>query len=127
MARAGKNRPLRPEALLEHVADDVEGLAVRARDDELRKRRRRERVERDLRFPRVPLDGERPGTLEQRSRKLARRCRNADSCEECAQEGVRMVAETPELCTSGLISIDNLVPAGDAEAGRLDHGQRAEQ
>ena len=47
VARAREHRALRAEALLEDVADGVEGGVVPARDDELGERRRRELVERD--------------------------------------------------------------------------------
>src|SRR5205085_4267658 len=62
---AREHRTLRAEALLEHVADRVERRAVAAGHDELWKRRRRERVERDLCGPRIPLDHQRPRALEE--------------------------------------------------------------
>ena len=74
MAGAGEHGALGAEALLEHVADRVERLAVRARDDELRERRRGELVERDLGRPTDsarPSASARPGAARGRARRAA--------------------------------------------------------
>ena len=65
MAGPWQHRAVCVEPFLEHVADEVERLAVGAGDDELREPCLRERFERDLGLPRVALDHQCAGALEQ--------------------------------------------------------------
>jgi hypothetical protein len=71
VGRAGKHRALGAQALLEHVADGVEGGAVRARHDELRQRRPPERLERRVGLRRRALHHQRPHALLTLRRELA--------------------------------------------------------
>jgi hypothetical protein len=63
VAVAREDHALGVELALQRVADRVERREVGAGHDELREGCRREILERDLRFPRPPLDRERAGSL----------------------------------------------------------------
>ena len=118
------------ELPLEHVADRIERRMMRARDDELRKRCRSERSERDLGLPRAALDDECLRALLELGRQRRGWVeRRADGHQEPPQERLGIVPRTTRI---------QLLPAGgerrgrrslesDTCRGRLDHRERSNQ
>src|SRR4051794_26456959 len=71
----------------------------------------------------MALDHQRTGPLEELWRDAAR-LRRANSLEERTEKRLRVARRSPEERAPRLVCVDDRVPAGDAEARRLDHGQR---
>ena len=130
VAVAREHDALRGELALEDVADRVERRVVRARDDELRERRRRERVERDLGLPRATLDRRAPARPARAPAGAVRagRTREPTAAQEPAQErlGVARRARRVERRTRRRRTRRPPGCPRRPRRRRLDHGQRAE-
>ena len=128
VAVAGEDEPLRIEASHEHVADRVESVVMCAGDDELRERRRGERVERDLRLPEAALDHQGAGALHQFERERRGWVeRRPDVVEESAQKGLRIVPRPVRPPVGALVRepVRGRMTARDLRRGRLEHRERA--
>ncbi len=112
---------LRAEALLEHVGDRVEDRVVPARDDELRKLRDRELVERDLRLVGRALDHRRPRPGLERSRQGVGELQRAAHERQKVREVVARLAGSVPHFRQELL--DRRIPTCHAERRRLVHGQ----
>ena len=125
----GTTRRSAPSALLERVADRVEGRMVRARDDERGEVQRGEALQRDLGLPRPALVQQRPrAALERRRERRGRLEVRSHRDEERAQERLGVAARpvAPEAGASLRERGHRRVVERDARARRLDHRQRRE-
>src|SRR4051794_25696405 len=124
MAGAREHRPLRMEALLEHVRDRIERGAVGSRDHELEIWRRRQLVERDLGLVRRTLRERGTGAgLDQRRKRI----RQLHPASDEAQEELEVAAGIPGRLVEALEELlDRLVAARDPEGWRLEHDERSQ-